>query len=111
MTTLQNQLAQLQFWLRQSDKDTEWNGVLIGEEKNIFDDGKIVNNLVSVLSTVEEFEPTFNELVNSGFSWINLSSIGVFKNKLVVCVEKPSYVAGVSKEQLSINFSGSTKII
>ena len=62
------------------------------------------------LNSVKDYQARFTELCMSGYSWINLTAIGIQKGMLVVAVELPSNVVGCP--QPSINISGfSTQVI
>lgn len=58
------------------------------------------------LISVKDYQARFTELCMSGYSWINLTAIGIQKSVLVVAVELPSNVVGCP--QSSINISGFT---
>jgi len=109
MSTLKGHLKKLEIFLQSNTPEYVWSDVLIGNESDLYKDGKVIYDLNNALFTVEEFEPIFNEILNYGYSWVNLSAVGIIKNNLIVCVEKPSHSSGTKKEQVSVNYSGSVK--
>ena len=62
------------------------------------------------LNSVKDYQARFTELCMSGYTWINLTAIGIQKSILVVVVELPNNAVGCPKP--SINISGfSTQVI
>jgi hypothetical protein len=57
------------------------------------------------IRTVAEYEERFNELLDSGLPWLNMSCYGVDDGKMLVAVEVPR---SLSKSSLrtSVNYSG-----
>jgi hypothetical protein len=60
----------------------------------------------SALSTLEAFEPRFEELLSAGYGWINLSALGVMEDTLLVCVELPRDTTGVPRGRTQVVLSG-----
>jgi hypothetical protein len=59
------------------------------------------------LRTPSEYETRFEELINSGFSWLNMSCYGVYKHLLIVGIEIPCTLPhGDQASCLSVNYSG-----
>lgn len=52
----------------------------------------------------DEFSARFDQLVRGGYSWINLSYLGMHEGAAVVTVEVPHHAIGAPKP--SINYSG-----
>jgi hypothetical protein len=53
-----------------------------------------------------EYEKRFDELVQTGLPWINLSCYGAYESKLVVGVEFPKKPSSGLLSVTSINYSG-----
>ena len=60
----------------------------------------------SALKTVESYATRFERLLAAGYSWINLSALGVLDGHLLVCVELPREPVGIPAGRTSINLSG-----
>ena len=106
MNGLEENIQLLGKWLKTQSNAAEWNSVLIGDESNLYDEGKLHINKEK-LNTLNEYKPTFESLMNKGFSWLNLSAVGVLNGVLIVCVEKPRKSGTVPLGKTSVNFSGS----
>jgi len=60
----------------------------------------------SKLYSIESYSKRFEELLDKGYSWINLVGNGVKDGNLIVSVELPKRPVGVIKEKISVNLSG-----
>jgi hypothetical protein len=60
----------------------------------------------SALKTVESYASKFERLLAAGYSWINLSALGVLDGHLLVCVELPREPVGIPAGRTSVNLSG-----
>ena len=60
----------------------------------------------SALIPSEEYAKRFEELLDKGYSWINMNAFGVWEEKLIVVIELPSYSSNISRDKISVNFSG-----
>ena len=105
MNELKDYIEGLEKWLLSNKPIPEWDTVLIGDESDFYQEGKLKIE-IKLLSSIDGYEQKFTDLLNDGYSWINLSAIGVQNKHLLVCVEKPAYPSGAGKEQISINYSG-----
>lgn len=56
--------------------------------------------------TLDECRPFFEELMNAGHSWINMSAVGVESDTLLVRFGWPNYHNTVPREYVSVNLSG-----
>ncbi len=108
---LKKYIEGLEIWLHSNNPNSNWNDVLIVDEADLYKEGKIIKNFSEVLSSLNDYEHNFIQLIHEGYSWLNLSAVGIFKGNLVVCVEKPAHPSGLKKEQLSVNYSGNTKTL
>ena len=57
----------------------------------------------SALQTPEAYECRFNELIGAGLPWINMSSLGIEGEFLIVGIETPR---GSGSSRTSVNYSG-----
>ena len=55
--------------------------------------------------TFEEYENRFNEILNQGHSWINLSFEGMLDDTLLIIIERPRYKNNIPPERVSVNLS------
>ena len=106
MNALEEKIQLLGDWLKTQKNVADWENVLIGDESSLYGDGNL-NIEKAKLKTIEEYSSTFEALLTKGFSWLNLSAVGVLDGDLIVCVETPNNSGSVPKEKTSINFSGS----
>ena len=58
------------------------------------------------LMSIKQYEEIFNDLLNKGYSWININFGGIYKNKAIIFIEYPSNPINIPKEKVSINYSG-----
>lgn len=82
-----------------------WSQVLFLESTS-FIDGNVSKVPRSALIPAREYAERFNELLDKGYSWINMSALGVWKGSLIVVIELPSYDNNVPRDKVSVNFSG-----
>jgi hypothetical protein len=61
---------------------------------------------VGALQVIADFSPTFDRFLVSGYSWINLSAYGLFRENLIVGVELPPQRTGVPPGLTCVNYSG-----
>lgn len=106
MKDLEDNIQQLAGWLKTQSTVADWSKVLVGEESDLYKNGKLSIN-EEKLKTIEQFKPIFESLLKKGYSWLNLNAVGVLNGDLIICVEKPNKSGSIPKEKLSINFSGS----
>ena len=81
----------------------EWDDVLFIE--GLFVDvgsKQVIEN--SRFQNPNDFKVRFQTLVSKGYSWLNMSGLGLIGNTLVVSVEKPNKIHPGT--ETSINFSG-----
>jgi len=86
----------------------EWNDVLFVEGLFIDAGSKQVIEKVRFQNS-NDFKVRFQFLVSKGYSWLNMSGLGLIGNTLVVTVEKPNmvYPGAVT----SINLSGPSNCV
>lgn len=106
MSDLVTHLARLQDWLREIGSPP-WKHVLI------FEDPKETTSRMprTMLKTVSEYEQRFEELLDSGYSWINLNGAGILEGSLVVVVEFPRESVGAPRDKVSVNLSCPTNLV
>jgi hypothetical protein len=105
MSTLAEHLDRLQAWLRELPGAPTWSAVRIVESASI-QYGPVDRIPRDAICTVEEYERRFEAHVASGYSWINLSGLGVDDGALLVSVEVPRDAVGVPHGRTSVNVSG-----
>lgn len=84
-----------------------WNAVSLLDTKDPgvhYDRGWVVEQ--RALATVAQFSSRWDALLVAGYSWVNLSAYGIFRNVLIVGVEFPSERVGVPPGLTSVNYSG-----
>jgi hypothetical protein len=59
----------------------------------------------NAMHSVTDYEARFETLLVTGYSWLNLSALGVFDGELLVCVELPRDSVG-AYGRTSVNLSG-----
>jgi hypothetical protein len=82
-----------------------WSQVLFLESTS-FIDNNVFKFPRSALIPTREYAERFNELLDKGYSWINMNALGVWKDSLIVVIELPSYDNNIPRGKVSINFSG-----
>jgi hypothetical protein len=103
MSTLREHLERLEVWLRAPGDTPPWTAIRLVESDSI-EHGQVTRVPRARLHTIEEYAPRFATLLASGYSWINLSALGLFEDQLLVCVELPR--EGVGCGRTSVNISG-----
>ena len=94
-------------FMREIDSNiTKYSIIFVIEGKNL----KYHNNLwdlrIKDLIEFKDYEKIFDELLNKGYSWINLNCMGVLDGCLVLCVELPHSVGNTPREKVQVNYSG-----
>ena len=92
--------------IKEDQSCPEWLVIKI-TEKLKYEDG-IPAVRLGQLSNVYDYQARFTELIANGYSWINLTALGVHEGVLVVGVELPSNRVGCPKP--SVNISGFTNL-
>lgn len=64
---------------------------------------------LAALSAIAEFGPVFDRLLVAGYAWLNLSSYGIFRDKLIIGLELPAAPVGVPPGLTCVNYSGPTR--
>jgi hypothetical protein len=108
MCGLSKYIQQLENWLEPDVAKRVWERVLIGEESELYQNGKLVLSK-NLLHIVSDYEAKFLDVMTAGNTWVNLSALGLLGSSLVICVEIPKSSAGINLERVSVNFSGSFK--
>ncbi len=109
MSRLRKSVDELATWL-QSRGAPAWSEVALFEvsHETRFDCTATNQERIHIrkteLHSLESYEVRFEQLLNQGHSWINLSGFGVLGAILVVLVEIPR--ESVSARQTFVNFSG-----
>ena len=82
-----------------------WSQVLFVEVQT-FAAGKVPEIPQSALISSQDYAKRFDELLESGYHWINMNALGIWKDNLIIVIELPSYKSNIPKEKVSVNFSG-----
>ncbi len=77
--------------------------------RHFFDSDKVGEIARQDVFSFEDYEDRFNEILNQGYFWVNLSFTGIFDGRLLVVIELPGYENNV--EATSINLSLPEKIV
>ncbi len=83
-----------------------WSRVLVVEEQSI-SWGKPSRIERSALFTPEAYESKFDELLNQWHVWVNMSTMGVLDDTLLVEIEYPHYKNDAPRNKLFVNYSQS----
>jgi hypothetical protein len=59
----------------------------------------------AALRTTSKFAPEFEKLTAAGYSWVNVTALGILNETLILGVEKPRSAAGPGVPT-SVNYSG-----
>jgi ADP-ribosylglycohydrolase len=60
----------------------------------------------SMTTTLEDYRPRFEQLMDAGHGWINMSAVGVDDEMLLVTLEWPGYTNTIPRAYVSVNLSG-----
>jgi hypothetical protein len=102
MSALEDHFDSLSGWLR-SRGVPAWDDVLFAEDLSVspFSKQQIEEGR---FHSLEGFAGRFDELLNEGHNWLNLSGLGLLDGSLIVAIEKPRANAG--SPTTSVNQSG-----
>jgi len=98
LNTLISYFPEWSNWLR-------WSHVLF-IENTFFIVGKVSKIPRSALIPSKDYAKRFDELLDSGYYWINLNAFGIWKDNLIVVIELPNYKVDIPRNKVSVNFSG-----
>lgn len=102
--TFQNHFNQL-LSFHKPPKDNSWSHILVVEEQFITW-GSILVIQRSAQVSANEYEKRFNELLNQGYDWINMTAIGIIEDSFIVGIEFPLKSRNVPRNKVSVNYSG-----
>ncbi len=102
---LQNHLARLEEWISNNSVVPSWDELVIVEDSDM-QHGAITKIFESALHTPDKYNKRFNEILDRGYSWVNLVCNGIIDNKLLISVEIPSNTSNVPADKVSVNISG-----
>ena len=107
MSDLKTNINELFNFAAQHGFDKTFSAILIIEDKSINHILETGSKIVprQAIFTPANFERRFNDIADSGHSWINFHLAGVLKESLVIVVEVPDYENKVPRDFVSINFS------
>ena len=114
---MSEQAQNLQFYLselgllfqRWTQRDLSWTKILVIEQDSMrLAAGK--NTIpCSAFIDAEHYSERFNQLLERGYSWLNMNAAGILGDALIVVVELPRDTSNVSGKT-SVNFSGPTAV-
>ncbi len=110
MSELQSQMSLLISWMQNIGKIPHWKELRILDTSrpdvrwNREAGGWQVAE--EALVSPEAYEQHFHDLMQAGYSWINLSLYGLHGTTLIVGVELPQEAGKVTPGKTSVNFSG-----
>jgi len=81
-----------------------YDDCLIVDSKYIDRDKNEISDIY--FKTISEYNNEFDQILHKGFSWVNVSFCGIYKKKLLFCIETPKESTGVPYEYVAINTSG-----
>jgi len=101
-------ISQLLSMAKSIDGAPDWDGILVTEGLIASDENQKINR--NDLYDHDSFNLRFKEIVTSGYTWVNLSIVGVLEGKLLISLEdtSSSIVEGCST---SVNLSGPLNLI
>ena len=105
MSDLEKHLNQLVSLMKEHGMPSSWSRVLFVE------DTSISHGLPSyiprqALITLENYAARFDEHLDEGHSWINMSAAGILDDALLVIIHLPQYKNSVPRDRVSVNLSG-----
>ena len=95
-------LARVVTYFRKSCPKATWSEVRFFEGEPL--DGRFLST--NVLLSPSDYRARFCELLEEGYSWLNLSASGVLDDWLILSVEWPQYGNSTPREYVSVNLSG-----
>ena len=102
---LENNLSRLTSFFSRWSNWLSWSQVLFVENTSIID-GKVSKIPRSALIPTKVYAKRFDELLDSGYFWINMNALGIWQDNLIVVIELPSYKSYIPRSKVSVNFSG-----
>lgn len=109
MEILQIHLTQLLSWVQNKEQCPAWSHILFIEDMDIIRE-KVEDKYTATvprraLFTPEQYSSRFDELMNSGFSWINMSAAGILDKTLIIIIEFPRSCSAYMRHKTPVNFS------
>lgn len=94
-------------WIRTlSGYSDDWSDIKIVEDPlfEVRDETWNVQN--NAFMTTDQYESRFSELLNMGYSWININFGGIYQNSMIIFIEYPRESSNIPKDKVSVNPSG-----
>lgn len=102
--TFLNHFEDLLSFIRPSE-NISWSRVLVVEQQSItLGNPELISK--SALSSANEYERRFAELVSIGYDWINMHAKGILEDAFIIQIEYPIKSIKASRNKVSINYSG-----
>ena len=105
MNDLEKHLNRLISLFPQWSNGLSWSQVLFLESTS-FTYGKVSRIPYSALIPSKDYAKRFDQLLHSGYHWINMNASGIWKDNLIVVIELPGYKSDSPRDKVSVNFSG-----
>jgi hypothetical protein len=106
MSELRKHFERLMAFAKQSDFRKPFSQVYFVENRKInhSNNSEIADEISRRdIISFEDYEDRFNEILNQGHSWVNLSFAGTMDDALLIVVELPNYKNTVLFEWVSVN--------
>jgi hypothetical protein len=86
-------------------EDFSWSQVLVVEQQSIiWKEIELIPK--SALTSADEYEKRFDELLSIGYDWINMNAKGILDNAFIVQIEYPLRSINAPRNKVSVNYSG-----
>ncbi|MCP4978002.1 MAG: hypothetical protein GY931_17780 [Maribacter sp.] len=107
MSELEVHIQELFKWVRTLEGCPQnWNGVQIIEDPSFSIRGKVWKVPKESLKSIKEYEGRFEELLEKGYSWININFGGIYNDNAIVFIEYPNQSSGLPKDKVPVVPSG-----
>jgi hypothetical protein len=109
-TSLSDALDRLKAWLARLDGFPGWRDVRmieVGPRTDVAGVGAYVWRAhEDAVRTPDAYAARFAELLDAGYSWINMSCYGLLGDVAMIAIELPRETKGIPGGKTSVNFSG-----
>ena len=86
-------------------QNLSWSCILVVEERSVIYGNFILLPKLALVSA-NEYEKRFDELLNMGYAWINMSAMGIMDNAFIVEIGLPIQGRNAPRNKVSVNYSG-----
>jgi hypothetical protein len=106
MTRLDQELDRLRAFLIDCQPVLAWQTMHLVEGAEVSFAHNSLRIARATLRSPAAFARRFEELLQCGYSWINLNAAGIVDGELIVIVEVPRTSSGVPADRVAVNLSG-----